>query len=116
MTKTEQNFLSYIKPYTDKKNNIIIPQLNLQAIFKTNNIKSFNKIKSKSIDFAIVDQNYNYKLFIELDDYTHNQAKRIIRDNFINDLFKQYNLKLKRVKVKNEYNINELSEILKEIE
>ena len=90
MTETEQKFLSYLKVFTDKNNLIIIPQVQLQSIFKTiekKDISSFNKIKSKSIDFAIVDSNYNYKLFIELDDYTHNRKNRIQRDIFINNLY-----------------------------
>ncbi len=118
MTETEQKFLSYLKVFTDKNNLIIIPQVQLQSIFKTiekKDISSFNKIKSKSIDFAIVDSNYNYKLFIELDDYTHNRKNRIQRDIFINNLFNTYNLKLKRIKVQNNYNLEELENIITEV-
>ena len=45
---------------------------------------------------------------IELDDYTHNQQKRIERDKFINKLFEDVNIKLLRVPVQNFYNIKEL--------
>ena len=118
MTETELKFCLNLKEITDKYNLIIIPQLQLQKIFKTydkNNIKAFNKIKSKSIDFAIVDSNYNYKMFIELDDYTHNKKNRQERDIFINDLFSKYNLKLKRIKVQNNYNLEQLEKITKEV-
>lgn len=118
MTETEIKFIKELKKITDINNLIILPQVQLQSIFHTINnkdITSFNKIKSKSIDFAIVDNNYNYKLFIELDDYTHNRKNRIQRDQFINELFKTYNLKLKRIKVQNNYNIEDLKEIIKEV-
>lgn len=118
MTETEKIFLSYLKPFTDKYNLIIIPQVQLQSIFKVSNnkdISNFNKIKSKSIDFAIVDNKYNYKIFIELDDYTHNQANRIKRDTFVNNLFYLCNLKLIRVKVQNNYNLEQIESIIKEV-
>lgn len=118
MTETEIKFIKELKKITDINNLIILPQVQLQSIFHTINnkdITSFNKIKSKSIDFAIVDNNYNYKLFIELDDYTHNRKNRIQRDQFINELFKTYNLKLKRIKVQNNYNIEDLTDIIKEV-
>lgn len=118
MTDTEIKFIRELKKITDINNLIILPQVQLQSIFHTINnkdITSFNKIKSKSIDFAIVDNNYNYKLFIELDDYTHNRKNRMQRDQFINELFKTYNLKLKRIKVQNNYNIEDLKNIIKEV-
>lgn len=118
MTETEIKFIKELKKITDINNLIILPQIQLQSIFHTINnkdITSFNKIKSKSIDFAIVDNNYNYKLFIELDDYTHNRKNRIQRDQFINELFKTYNLKFKRIKVQNNYNIEDLTDIIKEV-
>lgn len=115
MTQTEINFINQLEKITNKYQLKIIPQIQLQKIFKTNNITEFNKIKSKSIDYAIVDNNYKYKLFIELDDYTHNYNNRIKRDNYINNLFKTHNLKLLRIKVKNTYNMAELEEQIKEL-
>lgn len=115
MTQTEINFIKQLETITNKYRLKIIPQIQLQKIFKTNNITEFNKIKSKSIDYAIVDNNYNYKLFIELDDYTHNYANRIKRDNYINNLFKNNNLNLLRIKVKNTYNMQEIEEKIKEL-
>lgn len=115
MTQTEINFINQLEKITNKYQLKIIPQIQLQKIFKTNNITEFNKIKSKSIDYAIVDNNYKYKLFIELDDYTHNYNNRIKRDNYINNLFKTHNLKLLRIKVKNTYNMAELEQQIKEL-
>ena len=118
MTKTELIFSKELKNITDKYNLLIIPQIQLQKIFKVYNkkdISSFNKIKAKSIDFAIVDNNYNYKMFIELDDYTHNKSNRVKRDIFVNELFKKHNYKLIRIKVQNNYNLEELENIIKEV-
>ena len=118
MTETEKTFLSYLKHFTDKYNLIILPQVQLQSIFKLSNnkdITSFNKIKSKSVDFAIVDNKYNYKLFIELDDYTHNPKNRIERDSFVNNLFNTYNLKLRRIKAQKNYDLELIENIIKEL-
>lgn len=64
----------------------------------------FNKIASKSIDFVLVDKNTcRIKLCIELDDSTHNKPKRIERDKFINELFKNLEINLLRYPVYNIY-------------
>jgi hypothetical protein len=115
LTETEKNFIKTIKPFTDKNDLIILSQVPLQAIFKTNNQSNFNRIKAKTIDFALVDNNYNYKGFIELDDYTHNRQDRIKRDNFVNQLFAINNIKLKRIKVAKEYNLIDIDKYIKEI-
>lgn len=115
LTETEKKFVQYIKPITDKNNLIIMTQVPLQSIFKANNQSNFNKIKAKTIDFALVDNNYNYKGFIELDDYTHTRADRIKRDIFVNKLFESNNLKLKRIKVSKEYNLIDIDNYIKDI-
>lgn len=115
LTETEKKFVQYIKPITDENNLIIMTQVPLQSIFKANNQSNFNKIKAKTIDFALVDNNYNYKGFIELDDYTHTRADRIKRDIFVNKLFESNNLKLKRIKVSKEYNLIDIDNYIKDI-
>lgn len=115
MTETEKKFMATLKPFTDKNDLIILAQVPLQAIFKTYTQSNFNRIKAKSIDFAIVDNNYNYKGFIELDDYTHNRKDRIKRDIFVNQLFTTNNLVLKRIKVKKEYDLLDIDNYIKEI-
>lgn len=115
LTETEKKFVQYIKPITDKNNLIIMTQVPLQSIFKANNQSDFNKIKAKTIDFALLDNNYNYKGFIELDDYTHSRADRIKRDIFVNKLFESNNLKLKRIKVSKEYNLIDVDNYIKDI-
>lgn len=114
MTDTELKFLKILQNVTNKYNLIVIPQIQIQNIFKTNSTNAFNRIKAKSVDFAIVDKNYDYKLFIELDDYTHNRTYRIKRDVFVNNLFERYNLKLIRIDVKNTYNYEKLDKLIQE--
>ena len=67
--------------------------------YKTKTIY-FNKIAAKSIDFVLVDKNNcRIKLCIELDDITHKKEKRIERDKFINQLFKELEINLLRYPV-----------------
>lgn len=117
LTKTEIKFVKTLEEITKKYNLIIMPQVQMQKILKANDkdIAAFNKIKAKTIDFAILDNEYNYKMFIELDDYTHNYKRRIERDNFINDVMRKNNLNLKRIKVEKEYNKEKLEEYIREV-
>lgn len=110
-------FYRELKKITDKNNWAIFPQVNLERIIqvKDNNFADRNRIKSRSIDYTIVN-NENCKIIccIELDDYTHNTNKAKIIDNFKDEIFKQCNLPLHRIKVSNFYDINEIETILKE--
>lgn len=115
MTDTEYKFYKILKEITNKYNLNILPQVQLQSIFKTDNYSAFNKIKAKSIDFAIVDNECKYKMFIELDDYSHNKEKRKERDKFVNKIFLDNNLKLIRIKVNNYYDINFIESKIKEV-
>lgn len=117
LTKTELKFYKILKPITDKMNLLICPQVVLYEILNTrqyNNRKYFNKISNKSIDFVITDENMEIKMCIELDDYTHTRNDRIERDNFINELFREMNIKLIRIPVTYNYNEFELAQQIKE--
>lgn len=117
MTQTELIFYRELKKVTDKLELSIFPQVNLERIInvKDNNKADRNRIKSRSIDYTIVN-NKNCKIVccIELDDYTHNYKNRTERDNFINELFDNVGIKLHRIKVNNYYNLEELENKLKE--
>ena len=116
MTQTELKFYRELKKVTDELDLIIFPQVNLERIInvKNNNKPERNRIKSRSIDFTIVN-NKNCKIIccIELDDYTHNRENVKKTDNFKNEIFKQVNIPLYRIKVNNTYNLEELKENLK---
>lgn len=78
-----------------------------------NYLKYFNKIKSKSIDFVIIDKTTTRILqCIELDDYTHNYYTRQKRDIFVNTLFKDLDIKLLRINSSN-FDERKLEEIIK---
>ena len=89
MTQTELKFYRELKKVTDELELIIFPQINLERIInvKDNNKVDRNRIKSRSIDFTIVN-NKNCKIVccIELDDYTHNRENVKKLDNFKNEL------------------------------
>ena len=114
MTRNELKFYKQLKKITDKLDLTIFAQVSLYQIIKNKEYKDFNKIKSKSIDFVITEDNGKIKLCIELDDSSHNKNNRIKRDNFINQIFKQTNINLLRIPVQEFYNIEALENKIKE--
>lgn len=114
LTKNELKFYKILKQVTNKLGYSLFCQVALYEIIKSKNYKDFNKIKSKSIDFVITQENCKILLCIELDDISHERNKRIERDNFINQLFKDLNIKLLRIPVQNFYNMEELENKIKE--
>lgn len=117
MTPTELKFYRELKKVTDKLELTIFSQVNMERIINVsnNNMSDRNKIKSRSIDFTIVNNN-NCKVIccIELDDYTHNREKVKKTDEFKNQVFEQVKIPLHRIKVNRYYNIEELENIIKE--
>lgn len=114
LTQNELKFYKLLKYITDKSNLIIFTQVSLYEILKAKNYSDFNRIKSKSIDFVITDINSKVKICIELDDPTHIREDRQQRDKFINELFRQLDIKLIRVPVQNYYNMQEIEQKIKE--
>lgn len=114
LTKNELKFYRILKQITNKMGYSLFCQVALYEILKSKNYKDFNKIKSKSIDFVITQENCKILLCIELDDSSHEKGKRIERDNFINKLFADLNVKLLRIPVQNFYNMEELENKIKE--
>lgn len=114
LTKSELKFYKILKQITNKLGYSLFCQVALYEIVKHKNLKDFNKIKSKSIDFVITQENCKILLCIELDDSSHEKRNRIERDNFINQLFKDLDIKLLRIPIQNFYNIEELENKIKE--
>ena len=108
MTEQEYKFYRLLKNYTSKNNLNLFAQVSLYAIVHSKNYSDFNKIKSKSIDFVITDVNCKIKLCIELDDYTHIKENRQKRDNFIDKLFEELEIKMLRIPVQNYYNMTDI--------
>ena len=66
----------------------------------------FNRIKSKHVDFVLVEKVDGALLCaIELDDKSHQKRDRVKRDAFLDQVFAQVELPLFRFKVKREYSI-----------
>lgn len=114
LTQTELKFYKLLKNITDELNLTICPQVPLYEILRNKDFKDFNKIQSKSIDFVITEPNLKIKLCIELDDYTHQRSKRVQRDEFVNKLFTDLNIKLIRVPAQNFNNLDDLKCKIKE--
>lgn len=115
MTPTELKFYRELKKVTDKLDLSIFPQVNMERIINVynNNSRDRNRIKSRSIDFTIVNnKNCRIVCCIELDDYTHNRAKVIKADEFKNRIFEKVKIPLHRIKVNSYYNITELENLI----
>lgn len=115
MTPTELKFYKQLKKITDKLNTTIFSQVNLERIIQVNdnNKPDRNRIKSRSIDYTIV-RNTDCKIIccIELDDKYHNSEKIKKLDEFKNQIFKEVNIPLYRIKVNNYYNLENLKELI----
>lgn len=116
MTQTELIFYRELKKVTDKLELTIFPQVDLERIInvKDNNSSARGRIRSRSVDFTIV-ENTKCKIVccIELDDYTHNRENAKKADEFKNELFKKVDIPLYRIKVNNNYNLEELEKMIK---
>lgn len=114
LTQNELKFYKTLKQITDKMELTLFCQVPVYELINAKSYKAFNKIRNKTIDFVITEKNCRIKCCIELDDSTHNQTKRIERDNFINEIFEETETKLIRFKVHNNYNIEEIEKIIKD--
>ena len=114
LTQNELKFYKLLKSITDRNNLNLFSQVSLYEIINSKDIKSFNKVKSKTIDFVVTDINCKIKLCIELDDVTHIKENRQKRDEFVDKLFNTLDIKLIRVPVQNFYNLNNLEQKVKE--
>ncbi len=113
LTKAEKCFFDALRPAIGDSLHISVkPRLaDLFFIVKgTGKYQShFNRIKAKHVDFILCrPQDMRPVLAIELDDRSHQAARRVERDNFVDDLFSQTGLPLLRVKASNRYNVASL--------
>lgn len=108
-TLNENEFYKVLIEIVKELDLILYSQVSLYAIIQVKNEykeydEFFDNIKSKSIDFVIVDKKTNkIKICIELDDNTHKQWKRKQRDKFINKLFDDLKIPLLRYPVYPKY-------------
>lgn len=72
-----------------------------------------NRVVSKHIDFVLIDSKTSeIKALIELNGSSHERLDRKGRDTFVNELTKNINLKLFTIRVKSQYEPNDIMEIL----
>lgn len=116
MTPQELKFYKLLKNITNKNNLNLFSQVSLYEIVRNKNIKDFNKIKSKTIDFVITDVNCKIKVCIELDDITHIKESRQERDKFIDKLFKDLDIKFIRIPVQSYYNMQDIENAIKKFD
>lgn len=114
LTPTEKEFYTVLKTVVNKGYEIHV-QVPLSGIMKVKNSSygytnyhDFNRIKAKTIDFVLYDENLTPFLAIELDDYSHTQSKRIKRDNFVDDLMEEVGLRILHVPVSGYYDSEKL--------
>jgi hypothetical protein len=87
--------------------------LNIKKWFsKSKQTTYFNYISKKHIDFVITDLNWNIKVLIELDWFSHNFDKTKKSDDFKNKVFENLNIPLKRFNVSNSYDFSVLENLL----
>ena len=115
LTSDELKFYKLLKPIVNRNELNLFTQVALYEIVKAKDIKDFNKIKSKSIDFVITDLNCKIKICIELDDASHLKDSRQKRDIFIETLFNDLGIKLLRIPVQSYYDLTTLEAKIKEL-
>ena len=99
LTRREYAFFKALQPIAIKYNLMICPKIRLADLVSVpkgikDYTKWFNYIKSKHVDFTICNIDLNVKLVIELDDQTHERPDRQKRDDFVDRVFKQVNIKI----------------------
>ncbi|HKJ26931.1 MAG TPA: DUF2726 domain-containing protein [Anaerolineales bacterium] len=127
--KTPKYDLAWCKSHYDKRSGVLTPnelayyrelaevvgtrfailsKVRLEDIFKAKKGRDYitarNKISSRHVDLLLCQPDtFVPVLGIEIDDRSHNQANRIKRDKFVNDLFESSSLLLLRVKARRTY-------------
>lgn len=116
LTNNEYRFYIKLKDITDKYGLLLFTKVRLADIISTTNYSDFNKIRSKHVDFVICNKKTEFVKFIELDDYSHTRKKSYKNDYVKNEVFKNFDIEIFRVKLNEEKTkLEELDNILKEI-
>ena len=99
-SKNEFSCYKNLKIVADKYNLEVFAKMRLADIVSVDyknggNSSWFNRIKSKHIDFILLDnQTMQVKLLVELDDSSHDTKKRQDRDSFVDAVCKICNIKI----------------------
>lgn len=122
LSASELSFYKTLKLSIEELPVVLMAKVSLADLFfiKTSDFKErqvyWNKINRKHVDFVICDnQTLKPLIGIELDDSSHQQQKRIERDEFVNEVFKAAKLPLLHVKAQSSYSVLELLELVSSI-
>lgn len=103
-SETEKLFYNRLKQYCYDRNFTINLKTRLEDLVKYNNYLTFaemqkyrGQIKSRHVDYLIVDDDLKPIFAIELDDKSHNRRSAQEVDKFKDELFKKINIPLYRV-------------------
>jgi hypothetical protein len=120
LSEAELKFFTFLNNEIDSKLFNISIKIRMADVFSVkpksqNQFGAFNKIKSKHFDFAIINKHNGVLLcLIELDDKSHNKLAAKKNDDFKDNVCKQHGVKLIRIKVKANYNIEEIEKAMSE--
>lgn len=107
LTKTEQNFYTILVYEAQKRNLQVCPKVRLEDIIrvtdKQNETKYRGYIKSRHVDFVLLNPYSETIAAVELDDPSHNTQKAAKVDTFKNNLFKTVGIPLIRIYVTDNY-------------
>lgn len=90
LTKREHQEYLKLKQYADARGWLICPKVRVYDLIEprkgsSNKKELENKIRSKHVDFVLVDPELNVIGVLELDDSTHDREDRKQRDSFVRD-------------------------------
>lgn len=119
LTKHEQDFYKKLETIINGRSKIMC-QVRLVDVVAINpkyklgklGLAYFRRISQWHCDFVLIDDNFNIRSVIELDDNSHNRADRIKRDNYFNLVLNQAGIRLIRIKKINELNNDLINSIL----
>ena len=119
LTDTEQRFYSILLNEARKRNLQVCPKVRLEDIICVTDTENKNKyrgyIKSRHVDFVLIDEYFETVAAIELDDPTHNTEAAAKIDEFKNELFDAVEIPLIRIDVEDDYAL-ELNDAFDELQ
>ena len=107
LTDSEQCFYTVLIKEARKRNLHVCPKVRLEDIICVTDTENINKyrgyIKSRHVDFVLIDEYFETVAAIELDDPSHNTKKAAEIDAFKNELFDTVEIPLIRIDVEDDY-------------
>ena len=107
LTKTEYAFFFTLMQECRKRKIMVCPKVRLEDVAyvtdKNNRLKYRGYVKSRHIDFILVNMRCEILAGVELDDPSHDNAKAAKTDKFKNELFKTIEVPLIRIRVGTDY-------------